>query len=78
MAKTLENVKAFSETLKENYFIHAKNDIEKLKTYAKEKDGIEDFQSRDVAYYEQKLKEELFSFNDEALRPYFKLENVID
>ncbi len=32
----------------------------------------------DSAYYSEKLKQERFNFDDEQLKPYFKLENVIE
>ena len=32
----------------------------------------------DGSYYSEKLKQKLFSLDDEQLKPYFKLENVID
>ncbi len=32
----------------------------------------------DAAYYSEKLKQEKFDLDDEKLKPYFKLENVID
>jgi len=32
---------------------------------------------RDSAYYSEKLKQKLFNLNDEQLKPYFRLENVI-
>ncbi len=32
----------------------------------------------DFSYYSEKLKEKKYQFNDEELRPYFKLENVVN
>lgn len=32
----------------------------------------------DFAYYAEKLKKEKFNINDEILKPYFKLENVLN
>jgi len=32
----------------------------------------------DSAYYSEKLKQERFNFDEEQLKPYFKLENVIE
>ena len=49
-----------------------------MKNFAKELDGIEHLQKWDSGYYSEKLKQKLFSLDDEQLKPYFKLENVID
>ena len=35
-------------------------------------------QAWDLAYYKEKLKQKLFQLDDEILKPYFKLENVIN
>lgn len=52
-------------------------DVEKLKEFAKEKDGIEILERWDHAYYAEKLKKEKFSLSEEELKPYFSLEKVI-
>jgi peptidyl-dipeptidase Dcp len=56
---------------------HAAKDIERLKNLAKE-DGITDFMPYDSAYYSEILKKRELSMDDEMLRPFFKLENVVD
>lgn len=48
-----------------------------LAAFAQELDGIEDLQGYDTTYYTEKLKQKLFDLDDEQLKPYFKLENVI-
>ncbi|WP_431174341.1 M3 family metallopeptidase, partial [Flagellimonas flava] len=45
---------------------------------AKKLDNIDQLQKWDGAYYSEKLKKELFDLDQEILKPYFKLENVID
>ncbi|MGB3948876.1 MAG: M3 family metallopeptidase [Bacteroidia bacterium] len=40
--------------------------------------GPQPIERWDFAYYSEKLKKERFSINDEILKPYFQLENVID
>ena len=42
-----------------------------------QKDGIETVEKWDGSYYAEKLKKALFALDDEQLKPYFKLENVI-
>jgi peptidyl-dipeptidase Dcp len=39
---------------------------------------VELLEKWDSAYYSEKLKKKLFNFDQEKLKPYFKLENVID
>ena len=56
----------------------AKKELQKVKDFAFKIDGIEDFQNWDLIYYSEKLKKELFDFDEEQLRPYFLAENVID
>ncbi len=48
-----------------------------LTAFAKELDGLEELQGYDTTYYTEKLKQKLFDLDDEQLKPYFKLENVI-
>ena len=55
----------------------AKKDFEKVKKLAKN-NSIKTLQKWDGAYYSEKLKKELFDLDDEQLKPYFKLENVIN
>ena len=56
---------------------HAEKEFKKLAALAKEMDGIE-IQRYDSAYYSEILKKKELDFDDEMLRPYFKLENVVD
>ncbi len=43
-----------------------------------QKDGIKSLEKWDAAYYSEKLKKQRFDFDQEQLKPYFKLENVVD
>jgi len=56
----------------------AEREFEELENFAKDLDGIDQLQKWDAAYYGEKLKQKLFDLDDEKLKPYFKLENVID
>jgi peptidyl-dipeptidase Dcp len=57
---------------------HAEKDVAKVKALALEMDGIKDFQGYDNAFYSEILKKRELSMDDEMLRPFFKLENVVD
>ena len=50
---------------------------QQLTTFAKKLKGTIPLQSWDAAYYSEKLKQNLFNIDDEQLKPYFKLENVV-
>ena len=78
MAKTPEKVNEFLNELLEKARPAAKKEFEKLETFAKELDNLDQLQKWDSAYYSEKLKQKLFSLDDEQLKPYFKLENVIN
>tara|TARA_R110002073_G_scaffold40547_5_gene115125 strand:+ start:246111 stop:248141 length:2031 start_codon:yes stop_codon:yes gene_type:complete len=77
MAETPEKVVSFSNELLEKAKPAAKREFDQLSDFAK-KDGISQLQKWDGAYYSEKLKKELFDLDQEALKPYFKLENVIE
>ncbi|WP_396188720.1 M3 family metallopeptidase [Flavobacterium sp.] len=55
----------------------AEREFTQLTNFAKSLDGIEQLEKWDGAYYSEKLKQELYQLDDEALKPYFKLENVL-
>ena len=77
MAETPENVIDFSNNLLEKAKPAAIKEFKNLENYAKKLDGIDQLQKWDGAYYSEKLKKELFDLDQEILKPYFKLENVI-
>ena len=78
MAEKSENVYKLLNQLLEAYTPTAHKEVEEVQALAKELEG-EDFQLMpwDWAYYSEKLKEKKFNLNEEALRPYFELNNVI-
>ncbi|MDY2587446.1 M3 family metallopeptidase [Winogradskyella aquimaris] len=78
MAQTPEKVNNFLNELLEKAKPAAEKEFQKLEAFAKELDKIDELQKWDSAYYSEKLKQKLFSLDDEQLKPYFKLENVIN
>ena len=78
MAETPETVLKFSNELLEKAKPAAKREFKILENFAKSLDNINRLEKWDGAYYSEKLKQKLFSLDDELLKPYFKLENVID
>ena len=78
MAETPEKVNAFLNELLDKAKPAAQEEFEKLEAFAKELDSIDQLQKWDSVYYSEKLKQKLFDLDDEKLKPYFKLENVIN
>ncbi len=78
MAETPEKVQTFLTELLEKAKPAAEREFSELEAFAKELDGIQQLEKWDSAYYSEKLKQKLFNLDDEKLKPYFKLENVID
>ncbi len=78
MAETPEKVLSFLNDLLEKAKPAAEREFENLENYAKKLDNIDRLEKWDGSYYSEKLKKELFDLDQEALKPYFKLENVID
>ncbi|GLB48806.1 M3 family metallopeptidase [Neptunitalea lumnitzerae] len=78
MAKTPETVNNFLNELLEKALPAAKDEFTKLTDFAKKTDGIDTLQKWDGAFYSEKLKQQLFNLDDEKLKPYFKLENVVN
>jgi peptidyl-dipeptidase Dcp len=78
MAKDTSTVKDFLMKLLEPSKKAALKDFSEVSEFAKELDGVDDMKPWDFSYYSEKLKEKKYSFNEEDLRPYFKLETVVE
>ncbi|NNK28607.1 MAG: M3 family peptidase [Flavobacteriaceae bacterium] len=77
MAETPEKVLDFLNELLDKAKPAAEREFKTLENFAKELHGIDHLEKWDGAYYSEKLKQKLFDLDDEQLKPYFKLENVI-
>lgn len=78
MAESPEKVMDFLNEIEKFGLNAAKEDIKEVEAFAKKLDAIDQLNRWDFGYYSEKLKKEKFSIDDEMLKPYFKLENVID
>jgi peptidyl-dipeptidase Dcp len=78
MAQNPEKVNSFLNDLLEKAKPAAQKEFADLTSFAKEIDGIDQLEKWDGAFYSEKLKQKLFSLDDELLKPYFKLENVLN
>jgi len=78
MAENAGNVFHLLEQLLEAYMPTAQNELSAVEAIAKELQGADfELMPWDWAYYSHKLKERIFQFDSEQLRPYFELSNVI-
>ena len=77
MAQDPEKVKVFLNDLLVKAKPAAQKEFKQLSDFAA-KDGVEKLQKWDGSYYVEKLKKELFNLDEEALKPYFSLDNVLD
>ncbi len=78
MAENADNVNQLLDQLLEAYLPAAKEDVKAVQEIAARTEG-KNFELKpwDWSFYSEKLRSEKYSLNDEMVRPYFKLENVI-
>ena len=76
MAKSPAEVIAFLRDLAQKSLPQAKEDMNEVKTFAKDKLGISDPQSWDLPYASEKLREARYSFSDQEVKQYFTLPAV--
>lgn len=78
MAVSSQKVISFLNDILQKARPHAIKEVEEVKSYAFKQDLLNDLMPWDFSYYSEKLRLEKFGLDDEVLRPYFKLENVIN
>ena len=78
MAQNPNQVKTFLNDLLAKAKPAAEKEFAQLTAFAKELDGIDQLEKWDGPYYSEKLKQKLFNLDDKLLKPYFKLENVLN
>ena len=77
MAETPEKVHDFLNELLKKAKPAAEREFHQLESFSKKLDNIERLEKWDSSFYSEKLRQKLFALDDEQLKPYFKLENVI-
>ena len=78
MAQNPDKVISFLNDLLQKAKPAAEREFTELTAFAKELDGINRLEKWDGSYYSEKLKQKLFNLDDEKLKPYFQLENVLN
>lgn len=78
MAQNVDAVFSLLGRLSWSYLPTARREVDEIKELAREIEG-KDFEMMpwDFLYYSEKLKQKKYSINDEMLRPYFSLEQVL-
>ncbi|PID44593.1 MAG: oligopeptidase A [Proteobacteria bacterium] len=77
MADSHEQVIDFLEELAEKSHPHAVREFAELAEFAKADLGIDQLEAWDVSYASDKLKQKLFDFSNEDLKPYFPTDQVL-
>lgn len=78
MAENPKNVYKLLDELLKVSIPMAEKEMQELTDYAKSLGFEGELQRWDFSYYAEKYKNKRFDLTDEMLKPYFKLENVID
>ncbi len=76
MAKTPENVYGLLDEIWVPALDRAREELAEMKELKRKEDGSDDFASWDWWYYAEKVRKSRYNLDQEALRPYFPLENV--
>ncbi len=77
MAETPEQVMSFLKRLMKASKATAVKEVTEVQKLSEDLGFKDKIQSWDWYYYAEKLKEKKYQFDEEQLRPYFKLENVL-
>lgn len=78
MASTPDEVIGFLSELAAHSKSIAEDEFQALQDFAREQHSIDQLQAWDIAYYSEKLKQSLYEFSQEDLRPYFPVPQVLD
>lgn len=80
MAPSVEAIEKLMEELRSASYDTAAAELDTLKAFAGEKGATEanDLRQWDIAFWAERMREEKYGLNDEELRPYFPLPQVLD
>ncbi|MCV2401808.1 oligopeptidase A [Marinomonas sp. C2222] len=77
MADNGQQIIDFLQDLADKSKPSAEQDLEQLKKFAKEENGVDELNVWDITYYSEKLREHKYSISQEELRPYFPMNKVL-
>ena len=78
MAKSVKNVNDFLDDLTEKAKPFAKQEWKAMELFAKKKLNLKDLEKWDSAFVSEKLKEAELQLNEQELKPYFELDQVLN
>ena len=78
MAQSSMTVNSFLAELRDKTIEYGRKDYAVINEYAKTLGHVGDVMPWDWAYYSEKYKNEKYAINDEQVKPYLKLDNVIN
>lgn len=78
MAESPDQVESFLTNLLSHAKPAALRELKELSAYAAGMNGPQSLERWDFAYYAEKLKKDKFSIDNELLKPYFRLEDVLE
>ena len=78
MAESPEQIISFLEELADKSHPHAVREFSELTEFAQAELGLNELQAWDVSYASDKLKQKLFDFSSEDLKPYFPADHVLN
>lgn len=78
MSKNAANVRKMLDELAGAYYEPMQKEVAAITEYARQTEGPDfNLEAWDYAYWNDKLKNDRYAFNDEDMRPYFELDNTI-
>lgn len=78
MAKSVKNVNDFLDDLTEKAKPFAKQEWKAMELFARKKLNLKDLEKWDSAFVSEKLKEAELQLNEQELKPYFELDQVLN
>lgn len=78
MAKSVKNVNAFLDDLTEKAKPFAEQEWKAMELFARKKLNLKDLEKWDSAFVSEKLKEAELQLNEQELKPYFELDQVLN
>ncbi|MDN4035635.1 M3 family metallopeptidase [Massilia sp. YIM B02443] len=78
MAQSPQHVIEFLEDLARRARPFAEQDLQELRSFAREQLGIDDLQSWDVAYASEKLREQRYAFSAQEVKEFFPEPKVVE
>ena len=77
MASNTQEVIAFLHDLAERGLPYAKKDLEEIRDFARNEHQVGELNAWDIPYYSEKLRQHRYNISQEALKPYFPEDSVV-